>query len=278
MAVNKYPWLRNIHGANEPLIIMGKVQAGSTQEIKRGEICTFNETSGNFVPADAAADGTLYTLAIANEEQKAADLARYMEFIAIREGDVFEFALGAAAQAAYGDGYEISDSQTLAADPDGNAIAFVVGRQNYPQVGTTLVSISYAEFSFHRECSYLYKNMVPQNVQKVMAKTAAYTLLFEDNGAIVTNKGASGAVVITAPNAVVPIGWHVKLAAMAAQALRFDPKPDTAKVYIKGGAQTAGKYVGITDEGDFMHLVWDGTDWLCYASISGADADVDVET
>jgi len=277
MAVNKYPWVRNIHGANEPLIIMGKVQAGSTQEIKRGEICVFNETSGNFVPADAAADSQ-YTMAIANEEQKAADSARYMEFIAIREGDVFEFELAAAAQVAYGDGYEISNSQKLASDPDGNVIAYVVGRQNYPEEGTTLLSVSYAEFSFIREVSYLYRNMVPSNIAKVMAKTADYTLLMEDNGAIITNKGASGAVVITAPTSVVPIGWHVKLAAMAAQALRFDPKPDTAQIYIAGGAQTAGKYAGITDEGDFMHLVWDGTDWLCYASISGADGDIDVES
>lgn len=276
MAVNKYPWVRNLHGAAASLIIMGKVQAGSTQAIKRGEICTFNETSGYFIPADAAGD-FIYSLAIANQEQKSDDLERYIEFIAIREGDVFEFALSAARAIAYGDALEISDSQTLAYDADGNGIAFSVDRANYPETGTTLRNVSYAGVCFHPEFSYLYKNMVPRGLKKVLTKTAAYTLLIEDGGAIVTNKGASGTVTITAPSGTVPIGWHVTLACMAAQALRFDPKPDTAAVYIKGGAQTAGKYVSITDEADFMEFVWDGTDWLCIASVSGADADISVE-
>lgn len=278
MAVNKSPWIRNNHGAASPLIIMGLVQAGSTQAIKRGEICVYNETSGYFVPADAVADQK-YSLAIANEEQKAGDLARYMEFIAIREGDVFEFALDAAAQIALGNGLELtaSDSQSLTLDVDGNAVAFVVGCQNYPDSGTTLRYVSYAEVSFHPEFSYLYKNMVPRNLRKIITATSATTLTIEDNGAIVTNKGATGSVTITAPSAVVPVGWHVHLAVMADQALVFDPKPDTASVYIKGGAQVAGKYVSCTDIGDFMELVWDGTDWLCIASISGADGDITVE-
>lgn len=278
MATNKSPWVRNIFGADQPLIILGLVQAGSTQAIKKGEICTFNETSGYFIPVDAAAD-YIYSLAISNEEQKAADSARYMEFIAIREGDVFEFQLDAARQAAYGDCLELtaSDSQKLTYDADGNGVAFVVGRQNYPETGTTLRNISYAEVSFHPEFSYLYKNMVPRGLKKIITTTSDLTLTLEDCGATVTNKGAGSAVTITAPNAVVPIGWHVRLACMAAQELRFDPKPDTAKVYIKGGAQTAGKYASVTDEGDFMDMLWDGTDWLCTASISGADGDITIQ-
>ena len=81
-AVNKFPFVKNLRGA-EMLVFPGKVQAGSTQAIKAGEICTFNETAGYFVPVDAVADRH-YSLAIAYEEQKAADLARYMNFIALR--------------------------------------------------------------------------------------------------------------------------------------------------------------------------------------------------
>lgn len=278
MASNKYPWVKNLDGADKPQIFPGKVQAGSTQEIKRGEICVFNETSGYWVPVDAVADYG-YSLAIANEEQKSDGLARYMEFIALRLGDVFEYELDASAQIELGDGLELtaSNSQKLTRDVDGNAVAHVVGIDNYPEEGTTLGYRSYAQVVFNPEFSYWEKNVRGKNLVKVMAKTADYTLKVEDCGAIVTNKGASGTVVITAPNAVVPVGWNVKLACMAAQAFRFDPKPDTAKVYIAGAANTAGKYASVTDEGDFMHLVWDGTDWLCYASISGADGDISIE-
>lgn len=279
MADNKYPWVKHLEGAYKPQIFPGKVQAGSTQAIKRGEICAFNETSGYWVPVDAAADYA-YPLAIANEEQKSDDSERYMEFLALRLGDVFEFEIDSSAQVELGDGMELtaSDSQKLTRDVDGNAVAHVVGIDNYPETGTTLGYRTYAQVVFNAEFSYWEKNVRGKNLVKVMAKTEAYTLKLEDCGAIVTNKGADGAVVITAPNAVVPVGWNVKLACMAGQELRFVPKPETAQVYIKGAAQAAGKYASVTDEGDFMHLVWDGTDWLCYASISGADADITIET
>jgi hypothetical protein len=261
------------------MIIPGLVQAGSTQAIKRGEICVYNETSTYWVPANAVADAK-YSLAIANEEQKAGDSARYMEFIALREGDVFEFVLAAAGSLAVGSALTLtaSDSQKLTYDADGQAVAFYVARANYPESGTSIQSITYAQVCFNPEYSYLYKNILQRGLKKVIAATAAYTLLLEDNGAIITNKGATGSVTITAPNATVPIGWHIYLAAMAAQVLVFDPKPDTASVIVKGGIQTAGKYISITDEGDFVHLVWDGTDWLAFASISGADADITVES
>ena len=79
MAVNLYPWVRNDFGATKPLIVRFPVQAGSTQEIVRGEICDLNETSGYMAPVDAVADGNLYKLAFSNEEQKAADLAERLD-------------------------------------------------------------------------------------------------------------------------------------------------------------------------------------------------------
>jgi len=279
MAVNKSPWLKNLSGAIKPLLFPGKVQAGATAAIKRGEICTFNETSGYFTPADAVAD-RCYALAIANEEQKAADLERYMEFIALRPDDVFEFILDASAQVALGDALELtaSDSQKLTRDVDGDGVAFVVGIDNYPESGTTMLYRSYAQVVFNPAYSYWCQTVLKTGLKKVMAKTAAYTLTPEDLGAVVTNKGASGSVTITAPSAIVPVGWWFDMAVMADQAFVFDPKPDTASCYVKGAAQTAGKYVSVTDIGDFVRWVWDGTDWLGYLSISGADGDITVES
>ena len=115
------------------------------------------------------------------------------------------------------------------------------------------------------------------NTKKVIACTAATTITIADSGAIFHNKGASGSVTLTAPENLVPVGFHFYMSIMADQAFLFDPKPDTAQVYIKGAAQTAGKYISMTDIGDYAMFVWDGTDWLAVNSISGADADIPVE-
>ena len=112
---------------------------------------------------------------------------------------------------------------------------------------------------------------------RVLTKTAAYTLTNNDHGAVIQNLGASGSVTITGPASPFT-GFTVTLLVAAAQALVFDPKPDAASVIIKGGVQTAGKYISITDEGDFVTLVYDGTNWLATASLSGADADISVES
>ena len=279
MAVNKSPWLKNLNGASAPLIVPMKASAGSTATFKMGEILTFNETSGVVIPVTAVADAA-YSLVIAAEEQKSTDAARYVPCYRLRDGDVFEFALVAADAIEYGEGLTLtaSQSQQLTVDVDGVAVAMSVGTDNVPQTGTTILSKSYVQAVFHPEFSYWYKNVLQKNLVKVMAKTSAYTLTLEDCGAIITNKAAQGSVTITAPEAVVPAGYNVILMVAAAQALVFDPKPDTASVIIKGGIQTAGKTVSVTDEGDFVHLVWDGTDWLAYASISGADADITVES
>jgi len=279
MAVNKYPWVKNLGGDIKPLVFPGKVQAGSTQAIKRGELCTFDETAGYWIPVDAVADRR-YSLAISNEEQKAADVARYMEFIAIREDDVFEFAIDAAAAIVIGDGLELtaSDSQKLTKDQDGDCVAFVCGFDNYPVSGTTITNKSTAQVVFNPVYSYWCMTVLRKNLKKVINTKANLTLKVEDCGAIVTNMGASGGVTITAPTPAtapgLPIGWNVTLACSAADAMAFDPKPDTASVIIKGAVHTAGNTVSITDEGDFISLVWDGTNWLSYASISGADDDI----
>ena len=276
MAANKTPWLKNLHGAVAPLIMPMKAAAGSTRTFKMGEILTFNENSGVVTAVDAVADNA-YSLVIAAEEQKSTDAARYVNCYMLREGDVFEFALAAADAIEYGEGLTLtaSQSQQLTVDVDGAAVAHSVGTDNVPQAGTTITNKSYVQCVFNPEFSYFYKNILQKNLVKVMAKTAAYTLTLEDCGAIITNTGASGAVTLTSPGAVVPVGWNFKQVVTAAQNFVFDPL--TAACIVKGAIQTADKTVTIADEGDFIHWVWDGTYWIGYASISGADGDIAVE-
>ena len=273
-AVNKYPFVKNLSG-EKPLIFPGLVQAGSTATIKRGEICTFDETSGYWIPANAIADAR-YSLAIANEEQKSDGLARYMEFMALRPDDVFEFVLDAAAQVALGDGLEItaSDSQKLTKNVDGFAVAFVVGSSNYPESGTTLRSISSAEVIFNPVYSYWMQRVLKNKLMKVVTVTDDITLKIEDCGALFL---VTEAQTITLPNAIVPVGWNVKIIIGGDATVVIDPKPDTSGFYIKGALQAAGKYISMTDIGDFVELVWDGTNWIAANSLSGADGDITVE-
>jgi hypothetical protein len=271
-AVNLSPWVRNLDGAPKPVLFRGKVQAGSTAAIKRGEICTYDETSGYFIPATAATD-YIYSLAIANEEQKADGLARYMEFIALRPSDVFEFALDASVQLALGDGLVLtsSDAQKLTRDLDGTAVAFSVDDTNYPEVGTTLRYLTYAQVCFHPTFSYWEKRVKKVGIKKYIDFTTALTPKIEDCGAVITSTGGG---TITAPEGTVPVGWFIDVVCIAAAAILFDPKPDTASVIIKGAVHTAGNTVSVTDEGDFMRLMWNGTNWVATMSISGADGDI----
>lgn len=274
-AVNLYPWVKNLDGCEKPLIFKGKVQAGSTAAIKRGEICTYDETSGYFIPANAVAD-YVYSLAIANEEQKSDGLARYMEFIALRPSDVFEFVLDASAQLALGDGLTLtaSDSQKLTKDVDGFAVAFSVDDTNYPEVGTTLTYLTYAQVCFNPEFSYWEKRVKKAGIKKYIDFTTSFTPKIEHCGAVVTSTGGG---TITAPEGTVPVGWYIDVVCVAAAAITFDPKPDTASLIIKGAVHTAGKYASITDEGDFMRVLWNGTNWVAVMSISGADGDITLE-
>lgn len=279
MSVNKSPWLKNLNGQIKPLTFPGQVAAGSTRTIKRGAICTFNENSGVWTEVNAIADAR-YALAIANEEQKAADAARYIEFIALRPEDVFEFELNASAQVEIGDGLILtaSNSQKLTRDIDGSGgvvVAHVVNIDNYPESGTTLGYRTYAQVVFNPAFSFWMQKALYSKLQKIITSTGALTLLPEDCGALVI---ANGAQAITLPESNVPPGWWVEIVLAAAAAVTIDPKPDTASLVVAGAVQTAGKYMSMTDEADFVKLVWDGTNWYATAGISGADGDISIQS
>lgn len=159
MATNQQRWVRNLYGATEPLVMLGKFQAGATQAIKRGEILEFTGDSNTaWVPIDSdfSADSNI---AIANEEIKDGDRAGYYEIIVPRPGDVFEFDLASASAIAVGASLYYSSSEALAASGN-NAIAGAVGQEHYPQkqghladdaggdAGTTIKSTSHVRCVF----------------------------------------------------------------------------------------------------------------------------------
>ncbi|MFH1488503.1 MAG: hypothetical protein ABII06_06330, partial [Pseudomonadota bacterium] len=137
MTQNRDPFVYRI-GGGKPVTFLGLVQAGSTQAIKKGEICTWDETTGYFVPVDAVADHR-YPLAIAAEEQKASGrgeltASRYILFYALDPRDIFEFELAAAQALAIGDPFTLtaSDSQKLTAAAGAFAVAINVDCGHYP--------------------------------------------------------------------------------------------------------------------------------------------------
>ena len=133
MATNKTRFVRNMDGASEPFIILGKFQAGSTQAIKRGELLEFTgDTNTAWVPIDSDFDMDS-NIAIANEEIKAGDLAGYYEVIVPRPSDIFEYDLAAAGSTAYGTSLYYSSSEAVTVTAGTYIIGTAVGQTNYPR-------------------------------------------------------------------------------------------------------------------------------------------------
>ena len=156
MATNKYPYVRNLGGASGPLRMLLPVDAGSSYEIKRGELCKVGKNTAT--RPGPAASGDTSGLVIADQEQKAADPAPFLPFIVPRPDDVFEFAASAARAFVLGNTLAISDSQTLAYTAAGtNAIARIADDQNCPlpeEKSVTRRSISKALVMIDEQASY----------------------------------------------------------------------------------------------------------------------------
>jgi hypothetical protein len=88
----------------------------------------------------------------------------------------------------------------------------------------------------------------------VEAHTAADTLTAAENGTVHTNTGASGAVTLTLPSAVV--GLHFYFGLGAAQELRIDPAGnETISLPSSGVPGAAGKYLVADAIGETVHLM-----------------------
>ena len=166
MATNTLRWVGNANGASQPLVMLGKFAAGSSQAIKRGELLELTgNTNTEWVPMDSDY-AMAANVAIANEEIKSGDRAGYYEIIVPRPGDVFEFALHAAGATAVGTSLYYYGSETLTVTAGTNIIGKACGQEHYPQkqghlsddasgdAGTTVRSTSYVRMIFRAPVSY----------------------------------------------------------------------------------------------------------------------------
>jgi len=167
MATNTPRWVGNLNGATEPLIMLGKFQAGSTQAIKVGEILELTGVTNTcWVPIDS--DFAMSAnVAIANEEIKSGDLGGYYEIIVPRPGDLFEYDLAAAGNDAVGTAVYYSSSEAVTVTAGSNQLGTITGQAEYPEqhhlatdgagapdAGTTIRSRSSAVITIKASASY----------------------------------------------------------------------------------------------------------------------------
>ena len=275
MAVNKDPFVYSNRKDGKAHMFKGLVQAGSTQAIKRGEICTWNETTGYFIPIDAVADFR-YPLAIAAEEQKASGrhelvAARYIKFYSLHPEDVFEFEIVTAAGVAVGDPYTLTatTTQKLTAAAGAFCVANVVGDSHYPQEeDTTIRNQSYARFSFNPCVSYWgfrFSKLAGGNGgRKVLTISSAETLLEGDmyNTLILITGG------ITVGLPAVKPGMDAIFININGDTQHIDP--NAADVIRLDGAQlTAGYAITQTTVGFSCQLLTESADGFVCISVAG---------
>ncbi len=269
MAVNKDPFVYSTRKNGTPHTFLGLVQAGSTEAIKIGEICTWNETSGYFVAVDAVADHR-YPLAVAREEQKAAvgrtgelNAERYIEFYSLHPEDVFEFELVTAAGVAVGDPYTLtaSTTQKLTAAAGAFAVAYVVGDDHYPQeLNTTIRNVSHANFSFNPAASFwgyrFGKSMVARGGgRKMIAISSAETLA--ENDMYNTLILLSGTTVLSLP-AVKP-GMDIIVINIDGATQSVNPDDDD-KFRLDGVLIANGESIGQTTVGNWCQILTESAD------------------
>ncbi len=268
MAVNKDPFVFSTRKNGNPHTFLGLVQAGSTAAISIGEICTWNETTGYFIPVSAVSDHR-YPLAVSREEQKAAvgrtgelNGERYMEFYSLHPEDVFEFELAAAVGVAIGDPYTLNaDAQKLTAGVGAFAVAYVVGDDHYPQeLNTTIRSVSHANFSFNVAASFwgyrFAKGLVARGGgRKIIAIATNETLT--ENDMYNTLILLSGTTTITLP-AVKP-GMDIIVVNTDGNANIVDLNASD-QFRLDGAQTTAGNYITATGAGKAVHIFTEDAD------------------
>jgi hypothetical protein len=271
-AVNKDPFVRTLNKDGLPVLFRGKVQIGTTQAIKVGELCAFNKTAGYWIPVSAVND-FIYALAIAKEEQTAADLARYVEFYALHPNDQFEFEIDAALALALGDTFilTVSNSQKLTYSAGGYPVARCVDDGHYPQkTDTTIRNRSFAVVSFSPTISYwgLVLNGSGWNSKKVVVAGGSLTLYSEMSGLVLLNTGLTAEALHVLPLNP-PSGCNFTAYCTAAYAHGFDP-PSDGGIYGTTAKNADGHKMTIDGIGDAIQVIAIGDkDWALVVSASG---------
>jgi hypothetical protein len=282
MAVNKDPFVRTTRKDGLPSTVRLPVQAGTTKEIKIGEICAFNKTASYVTPIDAEAD-FMYALVIAKEEQKAADSARYIEFYDLAPEDEFEFILNAARSLAVGDRFVLtaSYSQILTYSATKYPVARCVDGGHYPETGTTIRSQSYARVSFNPACTYygLISNGFAWGTPKQITSTSALTLYYEMSGLTILHTGAATTDVehILPVAGTAPVGTNFKAINLNAATGSVSFNPGTASgIYVDGAKATDNEGRGIAQTaatGSYLSIQAIGSnDWYAIADSGSGTA------
>ena len=273
MATNKDPFVYSKSKDGVADKFLGLVQAGSTQAIKIGEICNYNETSGYWVPINAVADSR-YMLAIAAEEQKATGRgeltgSRYIKFYSLNPNDVFEFPLAAARSLAIGDSFTLtaSDSQKLTYTAGAFAVAMNIDDGHYPQEeDTTIANQSYARVVFNPSVSYygLKRSLENRAGRRVISVSATGTLVESDMyNTLITVAGAS---TVTLP-AVAP-GMDAIFINTDGDTQVLNPN-DADKIRLDGALLDNGDAITQTTVGFTCQLLTESADGFVCLSIPG---------
>jgi hypothetical protein len=270
--VNKDPFVRTLNKDGLPSLFRGKVQAGTSQAIKVGEICAYNKTAGYWVPV-ALVNDFIYALAIAKEEQTAADLARFVEFYTLHPNDQFEFEIDAARALALGDTFilTVSNSQKLTYSVNYYPVARCVDDGHYPQKNdTTIRNRSYAVVSFSKAVSFwgLILSGEGWNSEKVVDVAAAITLYSEMSGLVIYNTAMTGELLHVLPLNP-PAGCIFTAYNTAAYAHGFDP-PSDGGITGTGAKNGDGDKMTIDAIGDEIKVRSVGNkDWSLTVCASG---------
>jgi hypothetical protein len=275
-AVNKDPFVYR-KGGGLPSIFRGLVQAGATQAIKIGEICTWDETTGYFKPANAVADHR-YMLAIAKEEQKATARgeltgARYIEFYSLDPMDVFEFPLAAAESLALGNPYTLtaSDSQKLTAAAGAFAVAINVDDGHYPQeADTTIANQSYARVSFNPAVTWfgLKMSQCMRPGRRIITVATSETL--KESDMYNTLVLLTGAATVTLP-AVKP-GMDAIFINASGDDMNIDPNA-ADKIRLDGAQLDDGDKIANTTIGHWVNLITESADGFVAIGPTGSWTD-----
>lgn len=282
MATNKHPFVRSRSKDGLPSVFKGLVQAGSTQAIKVGEICNWDDTTGYWVPIDAVADHR-YVLAISKEEQKASGRAeltaeRYIDFYALAPEDEFEFVLAAAESLLLGNPYTLtaSDSQKLTAAAGAFAVAINVDDGHYPQEeDTTVRNRSYAIVSFNPAVTWWgYRlNQSMRAGRKVLAIAGSEELKESD----MYNTLALVATTATVTLPAVKPAMDIIIVSVTAAVVTISPNASD-KIRVKGALLADDKDIdndtaggSTATAGDTVQLITEGADGFCAINVEGSN-------
>lgn len=102
---------------------------------------------------------------------------------------------------------------------------------------------------------------------RVVAKTAAYTILASEFGTIFTNRGATASVTLTLPAVTsLPTGWWCMVYVVDNDGIAVASNGSSDNITAKNDA-TADSITMTTNSlaiGAGLLLIWDGTSWLTF--------------